>query len=319
VTVLQPARPARASRPLRVAITWLLPIALIGLAVLTGHLTEAVRVLVRADPGIALALVIVGVALPVVHAWRWRFLLLRTGDGLRLTPASEITAMASLLNYAAPGYLGAPAKAVLARQSYGVPISRSAPTLAAEQTLDALVLLAAGGLAVLLAGPTVVAALLGSVGEGTIVWSAIVAVSVTLAASAGYFLLRRFRPRFVPALRQAARQVVTDRSNGWRIVTGTGARWLLDMTAIWLAAYAVGMSLSVIDLLVIGNLSLLVGVLSPLPGGLGIREATMAVLGGVLGFALPAILAMAVLHRASLAIALPLVVAGCRVVAWRAP
>jgi uncharacterized membrane protein YbhN (UPF0104 family) len=318
VTVSQPARPTRAARPLRAAISWLLPIALIGLAALTGHLTEAARVLLRADPGFALALVAVGVALPVVHAWRWRFMLLRTGDDLRLAPASEITAMASLLNYAAPGYLGAPAKAVLARRSHGVPISRSAPTLAAEQTLDALVLLAAGGLAALLAGPSVVAALLGSVGEGTILWSAILAGSATLTAVAGYLLLQRLRPGFASALRQAARQVITDRSNGWRIVAGTGARWLLDMTAIWLAAYAVGMSLSVIDLLLIGNLSLLVGVLSPLPGGLGIREATMAVLGGVLGFALPAILAMAVLHRAGLAIALPLVVAGCRMVAWRA-
>jgi glycosyltransferase 2 family protein len=317
VTVSQPARPVRISRPLRLAIQWLLPAVLIGLAALTGHLTDAARILVRADPGIALALVVVGVALPVVHAWRWRFLLLRAGDDLRLAPASEITAMASLLNYAAPGYLGAPAKAVLARQSHGVPISRSAPTLAAEQTLDALVLVVVGGLAAVVAGPAVVTAVLGNLTEATLIWSAIVVTGVTLIAAAGYIAVQRLRPEFVPALWRAARQVVMDRSNGWRIVAGTGGRWLLDMTAIWLAAYAVGMSFGLIDLLLIGNMSLLVGVLSPLPGGLGAREATMAVLGGVLGFMLPAILAMAVLHRASLALALPLVVVGSRLIAWR--
>jgi uncharacterized protein (TIRG00374 family) len=308
--------PAR-RRYARLASQWLLPVVLIAFVIITGHLGDALRVLGSTDVPLALTLVATGLALPVSHAWRWRFLLARTGESIRLGPAVELTALASLINYAAPGFLGAPAKAVLARQSHGVPLSRSAPTLVVEQTLDAIVLAAAGGVALLIAGPTVLGTVVETAGARAVVVTLVLGVALALLVAVGFLLARRFRPRFVDALRVATAQVLTVKSGRVQIVAGTTARWVLDMAAFWIAALAVGLTLSVPDLLLIGNVSLLVGVLSPVPGGIGVREATMAALGAAVGLAIPAILAMAVLHRAGLGVALPIMVAACRVASWR--
>lgn len=310
------AQPSSYRRFAILTLRWLVPVGIVGAFIASGHLRDALTALASVSLLWAVPLVLVGTALPLTHAWRWCFLLNRTGSEIPLAGAIRVTALASLINYAAPGFLGAPAKAVLVRDSNRIPISRSLPTLAVEQLLDAVLLAIAGVVAVLIIGPRV----LSDVGddalfEGATAMLLIIAIAGLVLLGA-WFTVRRLIPGFLASLRDATRMLVQSREHRESILALTGVRWVLDMAAFALAAFAVGLRLGLLEILLIANLSLLAGLLAPIPGGLGVREAVMASVAGVLGISIPAILAMSMLHRAGLALGLPIVLAGVRVHQW---
>jgi uncharacterized membrane protein YbhN (UPF0104 family) len=227
-----------------------------------------------------------------------------------------LTISSTMINYAAPGYLWSPAKGMLARQMYGVGLGRSVPTLAAEQVLDALALLLGTAAGLLLAGPTIsrqIADRVDAPSAGTLL---IVAGVLAFGLVAGIYAALRFGRRFVRSSIDAGRLLAGDRSLRAPVLGLTAARWLLDTLAIWLAAKAVGVSLGLSALILISNLPLLVGVVSPMPGGIGFREGAMAAVASALVIPVAAILAAAILHRAVLILALPLVAGLIRVRRW---
>jgi uncharacterized membrane protein YbhN (UPF0104 family) len=306
-------------RILRLAVQWLIPVAVLVTFVLTGHFGEALSALSNVSVAWALPLVLIGVGLPISHAWRWCYLLKRTDADISLTTSVRITSLASLINYAAPGFLGAPAKAILVRDSNRVPISKSLPTLAVEQLIDALMLAVAAGIAIILTGPILLDWAAGFVtAEDTLV-----ATGIVLAAGAGLVVLwligRRVFPDFAHALQAATSTLVSSKQHRRPIAALTATRWILDMLAFAVASVAVGLRLGLAEILLIANLSLLIGVIAPVPGGLGVREATMATIAGVIGVSIPAVLALSVLHRAGLALGLPIVLAGARLREWSTP
>lgn len=298
-------------------VRWILPIAILGWFVLSGHLMNAVAALGDVSPGWAALLVVVGVSLPLSHAWRWCYLLNRIDLRIPLAGSARVTSLASLVNYAAPGFLGAPAKAVLARDRYQIPVSRSLPTLAVEQALDAFMLLAAATLSVLITGTAVLEVVNNGSTAGEVVTAAVLLITIALVAAAGWFVGQRLLPGFFDSLRNATGTLLRSRIGRRPILALTGARWALDMSAVGIASVAVGLRLGVLEILLLANLSLLAGLLAPVPGGLGVREAVMASIAGVLGVSIPAILALSILHRAGLGLGLPLVLAGARAVEWR--
>jgi uncharacterized membrane protein YbhN (UPF0104 family) len=299
---------------LTLAIQWLVPVAILGVFVLTGQLGNAIRALADVNVIWAVPLVLVGIALPLSHAWRWCFLLERTGAQLKLSASARITSLASLINYAAPGFLGAPTKAILARNGHQVPISRSLPTLAIEQILDALALTLAGSVSVVLAGPVVVDAIQAAVStDETLVGAAAVSVLILLVVGA-WVVGRRMLPKFSVAIRDATAASIRSSEHRKPVALLTMTRWALDMLAVGIASIAVGLRLGIIEILLIANLSLLVGLVAPVPGGLGVREAVMASIAGVIGVSIPAILALSVLHRAGLALGLPIVLVSARII-----
>jgi glycosyltransferase 2 family protein len=301
-----------ARKTLRLAIQWLVPIVIIAIFLLTGQLDSAIHALAEVSPVWAIPLVIVGVALPMSHAWRWCFLLERSGARIRLVASARITSLASLINYAAPGFLGAPTKAILARNGHQIPISRSIPTLAIEQVLDAAALALAGFVSVLIAGPLVVDAMSSAISRDDTIIMVIGAIAVTAALFVALVIGRRMLPAFMAALREATTASIQSSAHRTPIALLTLTRWVLDMVAVGIASVAVGLRLGVFEILLLANLSLLAGLIAPVPGGLGVREAVMASIAGVIGVSIPAILALSVLHRAGLAIGLPIVIVASR-------
>ncbi len=311
-------RSGKPRRILRLVIQWTIPIAIVTAFVFTGHLGEALSALAGVSLIWAFPLVCIGVALPLSHAWRWCFLLKRTGAEISLAASTRITALASLINYAAPGFLGAPAKAILARDGHAVPLSRSLPTLAVEQILDALLLALGGTIAVLIAGPAIIdagVALLNVEQSARVIIVALAAAALLIALLFG---VRRFLPGFAGALRTATSALLHSRVHLRPIGALTLTRWVLDMLAVGVASIAVGLRLSLIEVLLLANLSLLVGLVAPVPGGLGVREGMMAAIAGVIGASIPAVLALSVLHRAGLAIGLPIVLGAAKLREWSA-
>lgn len=287
-----------------------LTVALLAL-VASGQAGAVARAIGDARVGPLLALLGVGVALPVVHARRWQTMLRSVAADVPLPHAVEMTVTASLVNYAVPGYAGSPVKGVLARQLHDVGFGRSLPTLAAEQVLDAaaLTLGAAAGLA--LAGPSALA-WVGELDGPS--WPAVLTGGAVALGGVGAAVLvvRRYAARFVERVLASGRMLAADRGRWVPVLLLTVAYWGLNIAAVWLGARAVGLTLGPVALLLLANVPLLVGLASPLPGGLGLREGAMAGIAGVIGVPVAAIVAAAVLHRGVLVAALPLALGGAR-------
>ena len=280
---------------------------------LSGDLRVMTSALVDADLRDVALLLLVALALPVVHARRWQVMLRSVGHEIDLGAAVDLTISSTMINYAAPGYLWSPAKGVLARQMYGVALGRSVPTLAAEQALDALALLLGTIAGLLLAGSTISRQIADRVDAPSVATIIVAAGLLVLVIIAGVYLALRFGRRFLRSMIEAGSLLAGDRSLRVPVIGLTVVRWLLDTAAIWLAAKAVGVSLGVSALILISNLPLLIGVISPMPGGIGFREGAMAAVASALVIPVAAILAAAILHRAVLILALPLVAGLIRV------
>ncbi|HET7036819.1 MAG TPA: flippase-like domain-containing protein [Thermomicrobiaceae bacterium] len=302
---------------------WLLPLVvwgsvLLALAALalTGEAARMRTALSGADWWLLLPLLGAGLLLPVLHARRWCALLRAVGDELPLVPALELTVTATMVNYAAPGYLWSPAKGLLARQFHGIAIARSLPTLAAEQGLDALALLAGSLLGLAAVGPEVNARLFHELRVPSVPLLAAGGVVLLLLAAPAFWLVRRYARRFGAAVAASARMLARDRSQRVPILLLTAGRWLLDLAAVFLAITALGVPLGLGAAVLLSSLPLLIGQISPMPGGIGFREGAMAAIAAALGLPLAAILAAAVLHRAVLLAALPALLGLIRLGSW---
>jgi glycosyltransferase 2 family protein len=287
-----------------------------GALILSGDAGQMTSALLDADLRLAALLLLVALALPVIHARRWQVMLKSVGHDLTLGAAIDLTITSTMINYAAPGYLWSPAKGLLARQMYGIGLGRSVPTLAAEQVLDALALMLGTVAGLILAGPTISQAIIGRVDAPSLATLLIIFAAVALVIAIGVYAALRFGRRFVRSSIEAGRLLASDRSLRAPVIALTAARWILDTLAIWLAAKAVGVTLGISSLILISNLPLLIGVISPMPGGIGFREGAMAAVASVLIIPVAAILAAAILHRALLILALPIVAGLIRVQRW---
>ena len=264
----------------------------------------------RARIGPLAIVVVIGMTLPLIHAARWVLLMRALDSDLSPALAADLTVTASLVNYASPGYLGAPAKAVLANRSAGAPVGRSLITMAFEQGLDFVTLGAASGLALLVFGPRMARELTPSRGASPLALGLAVAAVALVAVAALVFHER------VGQL--LARIATSFRMLGWRVdkprvAALTALYWLAQALVVALLLWALRLPLSVANVLALASLPLLAGQLAPLPGGIGAREAAIVALAGVTGASATGLLGLAVLQRVLLVAALPLALGMVRV------
>jgi glycosyltransferase 2 family protein len=261
---------------------------------------------------VPMALVVgIGMALPVIHAWRWRNVMDALGHRLSISVAAGLTVSASLVNYATPGFLGAPAKAILANRSEAVPVRRSLVAIALEQGLDFLLLVAGSLLIVVVLGPAQFSGLLSLGG-----WlpSPLVGLAIGLVAFLVIVLLGRERIAKV-ARRIAGAFSEARQSVSWPVVAGlTIVYWVAQVMVVWLLLWSLNLPADPLTVLALGTLPLLAGQLAPVPGGVGVREATMVALSGVTGVSAAGLLGLAVLQRVLLVAALPLSLLAVRLV-----
>ena len=232
---------------------------------------------------------------PVLHAWRWQRLLRVIRQPLSLSVAVHVTTWATLSNYLIPGYAWAPVKGVVARQIYGVRLARAVPTLLLEQALDVLGPLLAGlaGLALLPQARRM------SLATPSAAVAALLVVAVGILALAGW-LAWRWSTRLQAWLSEAYQATRTllrsPESYGWAFGLSL-MRWTVDILSVWLAAAALHLALSVPAALLLAGAPVVAGMLVPIPGGLGVREASMVGLGYALGYPTGLIATLAVLAR----------------------
>lgn len=306
------------NRRLLVGLFWG-AILLAGISLLaTGEGSRIIQALAGARLSLIGPLLLIGLLLPVIHARRWQLMLRAISQDIPLTAAIELTVTSSLINYAVPGYVGSPAKGLLARQTYGIGLGRSVPTLAVEQALDALALVIGATVGIILAGPSSLSWLAVSFDRSlALIIVLLLVLGLTALLVAGYLLRRRTR-HFIEALIVSSRMLANNRQHRTAILLLTGARWVADSATIWVAAAALGVHLGATALLLLTNIPLLLGLVSPFPGGVGLREGAMAAIAGLINLTITGIVAAAVLHRAVMVASLPVLLGVIRVARWSA-
>jgi uncharacterized membrane protein YbhN (UPF0104 family) len=289
------------SRWLGPVVIWLgLAGALVALW-LSGQGALAWEIVREARPLPLLIVVAIGTLLPVIHALRWRIVMRALGTEIPLITATDITVSSAFANYASPGYMGAPAKVLLANRLAGAPWRQTLLAMAFEQGLDFLVLLALSTVALLVLGPDRLVELLPDVDrpvQAAIVAGAVIVVVLTLVV--GRERVGRAAGRIIDAFRTLGAEV--DRG---AVATLTLTHWLEQAAVVAALLWALRLPADPTTVFALATIPLLIGQVVPLPGGVGAREAAIVALAGATGAGTAGLLGLAILQRVLLTVALP--------------
>ncbi len=278
---------------------------------LTGILADTWDGVASAKPLPLVFVVLTGMALPLVHAWRWQVVMRSLDVELSLGEACDITVSSALVNYASPGFVGASAKAVLAHQTREVPFASSALSIAFEHALDLGLMALSAGIVILIIGPSAfsdAASPLRNLASASVIIAALVIVAVALALAWRFGALR-YVVRLVDTARQLGREV-----NPFAIGGLTFLYWLLQVVATAFMFWALGIDFIIIDILGVVTVPGLAGMLVPVPGGVGVREAATVALTTVTGITAATLVTLAIIQRVLLVAALPLSLGAVRLV-----
>jgi uncharacterized membrane protein YbhN (UPF0104 family) len=289
----------------------------VGIAVLLlwqqGAVTDIGPALRSANIGqmaLAFALYLAGL---VLLCLRWHVLVKMIGgnsDGLR---ASEAFVTSVAINYAAPLSLAIPSRALLTMRALGLNRTETAGLTFWEVAADLLVLALATLLWLLVGGWR--GEDLG-LDNGYVYLGVFLAVCAVLAIVAALVMIQRLRAlaialygRVAPGLRYPR-----QRPRPAAFALGlTGVFWITQGLVLWTMLQAIdGESPPASLVLGLVSLPILIGMLSPVPGGAGIREALMIAVAGVHGAGEASVLLAGVTYRIALFAALPVLYGAIR-------
>ncbi len=261
----------------------------------------------NADPWIiaaGLLLYLAGLALLCV---RWNLLVMMVSGATRQLRASEAFITSVAVNYAAPLSLALPSRAYLTKRALGLGTAETASITFWEVASD---------LAVLAVGTMLWIAVGGWRGQGVSVDDRIIgsgAILVILGALAVFIAFKRaarlrlivfkMRTHFTAALKHPARR---PRYSIMSLAV-TVIYWIVQGGVLFLLLKALdGESPSLSLVLGLTTLPILVGMLSPVPGGAGVREVLMIAVASVHGANEANVLLAGVTYRIALFAAIPI-------------
>ena len=250
-----------------------------------------------------LLLYLAGLALLCV---RWNLLVTMVSGATRHLRASEAFVTSVAVNYAAPLSLALPSRAYLTKRALGLGTAETASITFWEVASD-LAVLAVGTLIWILVG--------GWRGQGVDVDGRIVGLSGVLAlvgllavfiavkrAARLRSIVLKMRTHFTEALKHPARRP----RQSVMALTVTIIYWVVQGGVLWLLLKALdGESPSFSLVLGLTTLPILVGMLSPVPGGAGVREALMIAVASVHGANEANVLLAGITYRIALFAAIP--------------
>ena len=306
---------ARTSSPTRRWFAPLLatptPVILVGAAAIAvgllwrrGALDEIGSSLVTVHPGIAVALLGVYAVGIFVLGLRWHTLVRIAGGSPDWTASAEVFLTSVVINYAAPIGLAVPTRAALTVRDLRLAPGQSGAVVAWEAGLDIAALAAISAAWLALGGLELVQTLVMDARAVLIAAGAIVVAVGGIAAISK-----------VAAIRRRVAPFVGNLLSGPRRHPALALLALLLTAAFWGAQIGVmagllgifGVIPSPPLLLGVMGLPVLIGMLSPVPGGAGVREALMAAVAGLSGIAAGPVILAAVAYRLALFAVTPLV------------
>ena len=279
---------------------------LIGLVLLwwQGSLADSWSTLREADGRTLLLGALLYLAGLAVLCVRWHLLVVMIHGSSSLPRASEAFLTSVVINYAAPIGLAVPSRAALTKRSLGLTLTETSAVALWEVGADVIVL-GLGTLLWLALGGYQADALDG--GNALI---ALLLVALAVASAAVLVLgVRRLRPALFDRVVAKAREVATlpgrDRRTAVIALLVTVGYWVMQAVVLGLLLDALDVSPRPILLLGLTTLPILVGMLSPFPGGAGIRELLMVGVAGLHGAAREPVLLAGIVYRVALFASIP--------------
>jgi uncharacterized membrane protein YbhN (UPF0104 family) len=237
---------------------------------------------------------------------RWHVLAQMIGGHSRLLPASEAFVTSVAINYAAPLSLAIPSRALLTKRALGLTTAQTAGLSLWEVAIDLVVLAGATGAWIVFGGWRADRLQVET-------WQALLGIAVLVVgflATIAAFRIARKRTRYGALLAGRVGEGLAYPRNNPRLALAA----LVLTVVFWIAqGFVLAILLSAIEghrprtLLVLGLVSMpiLVGMISPVPGGAGIRESLMLVVASVHGANEASVLLAGVTYRIALFAALP--------------
>jgi glycosyltransferase 2 family protein len=269
-----------------------------------GGLTEIVDSVRTVHPGRVVAILLVYAASILLLGIRWHTLVRMAGGAPHWSSSAEVFLTSVIVNYAAPIGLAVPTRAALTVRDLQLSRGQSGAVVGWEAALDVMALTIVSAAWLLLGGSDLVRTM--SVDSRAL---AILVVIVALGAVATRAVSQSaaIRSRFAPFAGRMLSSPVEHPMLALLALVLTGGFWAIQMgiMAALLQLFGVAVSLSL--LFGIMGVPVLVGMLSPVPGGAGVREALMAAAARLAGISAGPVVLAAVAYRLALFLMTPLV------------
>jgi uncharacterized membrane protein YbhN (UPF0104 family) len=307
-----PERKSTFSRLLAVPTTAIFAISLV-LAVVVLYLTGSLEGVIDAVGDADLALLLLSAPIYLVSLWilayRWHLLVRMAKGSSNLPKAAEAFFTSVIINYAAPVGLAVPSRAALTKRALGLDASQTGTIALWEIAFDVLVLGTGAALWMIIAdgAPDEVRS---EIAESSTAY--LLAGVALLAVIAAVAAVAWRKPQLRSKLASAGAKIMIAPTRrplaaGYTLVVSI-VYWLLQGLVLWILISALGVSVTGTFMLGFTSLPILVGMLSPIPGGAAVREGLMYVVARLSGFAAEAdaILAAALIYRFALFAAIPI-------------
>lgn len=289
-------------------------IACVMLAILVlwwqGQAQEIVSIIGRAR----LQPLIIALPLYVASLWllclRWHLLVRMAQGRSDLPKASEAFLTSVVINYAAPIGLAVPSRAALTKRALGLDHGATGTIALWEIGADVLVLGAGSLLWLFLAeGSTSAVGNELSVSAGQYAKWGGIGIAIVLIAL--LWLLRgpSRRRRFLSFVQKILRAPSVRPFEALRSMSVTLVYWISQGAVLALLVHAMRVDVSFEFILGLTSVPILVGMLSPIPGGAVVREALMYVVARLADAPAGEVVAAAVIYRIALFGAIPILYA----------
>lgn len=213
----------------------------------------------------------------LLRSWRWILLLRPIEKDLSFLNIVEIYASSQVVNYASPGKFGVPAKAVLLKKMESVSITRATPSLLSELFLDNVTMFFMLIGAAFWGGHiSVVIDLFNRYVFGNLIALLIFVAGGVLLCGTLFIVLRRKIQNglFITNLISAISDSIQQRKYFTLAFFQTLLILFLSFFCDWLIFRALGLNISYSFVVMVFSFSTIAGFLSPLPGGIGVREVS---------------------------------------------
>lgn len=279
---------------------------------LTGALDGVITALRDADLGLMLLSAPIYLVSLWVLAYRWHLLVRMAGGVSELPKAAEAFLTSVIINYAAPVGLAVPSRAALTKRALGLDASQTGTIALWEIAFDVLVLGTGAVAWMLLAdgAPTQVRREIAESSTSYLLAGLALAMIVAVVAAIAW---RKpgLRQKLLTMLRAILIAPTKRPGAAAYTLAVTVVYWASQGLVLWMLVESLGVSVSASFMLGFTSLPILVGMLSPIPGGAAVREGLMYVVARLsdLGPQADAILAAALIYRFALFVAIPILFA----------
>jgi uncharacterized membrane protein YbhN (UPF0104 family) len=277
-----------------------------------GGLAQIGASLRSVHPAFVAAILLVYAASILLLALRWHVLVRMVEGNPAWTASAEVFLTSVIVNYAAPIGLAVPTRAALTVRDLGLSVAQSGAVVAWEVLLDVVALSTLSLLWLALGGFSVVQAQ-----DAVLKGPTLLAVTAAVAVAAVVVIAVLFRPSLRVRWQGPARHLLSAPAQrpgaALLALAMTALFWGIQLGVMAALLGIFGIVATPSLLLGVMGLPVLIGMLSPVPGGAGVREALMAGAARLEGVAAGPVVLAAVAYRLALFAVTPVVWSAVRV------